>query len=162
MKPIRLLAALSALIALAACYVTDKPLIGDADSVAPYAKMTFQGNDAGDSVSEFVRDGQHYTTTDNDGTLLTLNLKPDGDYYVAQLGGRDGDKDQYLYGYLKLDPAKKTALAYRTFGTKDDVRDGLSACNDVICIDSLDAYVAYAREEAATGKPDTTFIFTAE
>jgi hypothetical protein len=162
MKPIRLLAVLCALIALASCYVTDKPLISDAQSVAPYAKMTFQGRDAGDSAAEFTRTGRHYTTTDNDGTVLTLNLRPDGDYYVAQLGGRDGDKDQYLYGYLRLDPDKGIATAYRTFGTKDDARDGLRACNDVICIDSLAAYITYAKEEVASGKPDTTFTLKVE
>ena len=161
-KPIRFLIAILAAITLAGCYTSEKPLISDDESVAPYAKMTFQGQGASDSPAEFTRDGKHYTTKDNDGTLLRLNLKPDGDYYIAQLGGKSGDKDQYLYGYLKLDAGAGTALAYRTFGTKDDARDGLRACNDVICIDNLDAYLAYARAAAAANKPDTTFKFTAE
>jgi hypothetical protein len=161
MKPIRLLVAVCALVALAACYTSEKPLISEAESVAPYATMTFQASDGSDPPSRFTRIGKHYVTK-QDGDVLTLNLKRDGDYYVAQFGGKHDDQVQYLYGYMKLDPAAGTAQAFRIIGTKTDVRDGLRLCEGVICVDSLDAYVAYAREQASTGKPEDTLKFTAK
>ncbi|HVY51392.1 MAG TPA: hypothetical protein VHA07_07495, partial [Devosia sp.] len=126
-----------ALSALAACYTSEKPLISDAQSVAPFAKMTFQDNDSSSGEpTVFTRQGKHYVTTaHDDGTVLTLNLKPDGDYYVMQFGGRHDGRLEYLFGYVKLDPGAKTAEAYRVFGTKTDVRDGLRLCEGVICID---------------------------
>ena len=57
----------------------------------------------------------------------------------------------------------KVADAYRAYGTKADERPGLRACKDVICVDDLAAYLAYAKEQvAAGGKPDTSYKLTVE
>jgi hypothetical protein len=168
MKPMRLVLAALALIGLAGCYTSEKPLVTADEAVAPYARMTFQGKDSSDTPAEFTRDGTTYVTTDNEGTKLTLLLKPvEGDYYVAQLTGpASGDPssgDQILFAYLRIDVPNKTADAYRAFGEKKDARPGLRECKDVICVDDLAAYVAYAKEQvAAGGPPDTSYTLTVE
>jgi hypothetical protein len=149
---------------LAGCYTSDKPLIGDADSVADYAKITFQGKDADSKPAAFTRDGTHYTTS-SEGQTVNLNLKRiDGDYYVAQLAGPGSDGSaQLLYGYLHFDVGNKQAEAWRTFGGKDDVQPGLHLCKDAICIDDLAVYVAYAKKAVdAKAPPDTIFVLTVE
>lgn len=168
MKPLRLLTALLVLGGLAGCYTSEKPLVSAEESVAPYAKMTFQGQDSSDTPAEFTRDGKVYRTVANDGSKLTLLLKPmENDYYVAQLSGPStsdpNSPEQILYAYLHLDVTNKVADAYRAFGEKKDVRPGLSACKDVICIDDLNAYIDYAKEQIAAGSPpDTKFNLTVE
>jgi hypothetical protein len=167
MKPIRFAVAALAFAALAGCYTSDKPLITDADSVADYAKITFTDADSDDKPAAFTREGKHYTTA-SEGNTVELRLKRiDGDYYVAQMSNpkvEEGDSSpQILYGYLHLDVAGQKAETWRTYGTKDDVRPGLRLCRDAICIDDLDAYVAYAQKAVADGgKPDTVFKLDVE
>jgi len=166
MKPIRLLLAALAVVGLTACYTSDTPLISDDDAATPFAKITFKGSGADDKPAAFTRDGKVYVTAGEDGEKVFLRLKPvEGDYYVAQMTGTDkaSGEAQILYAYLRIDVAAKTAETYRSYGTKDDVRPGLRACKDVVCIDDLNAYIAYAKEAiAANAKPDTTFSIVVE
>lgn len=167
MKPIRLALAALAFAALAGCYTSDKPLITDADSVADYSRITFKDASSDDKPASFTREGAHYTT-ESEGNTVELRLKRiEGDYYIAQMSNpkpADGENGaQILYGYLHLDVAGKKAETWRTYGTKDDVQPGLRICNDVICIDDLNAYIAYAKKAVADGgKPDTVFTLEVE
>ena len=168
MKPIRLILAALALAGLTGCYTSDKPLVSTDEAVTPYAKITFQGKGADDKPAAFTRDGKAYVTVGDDGTKLVPLLKPiEGDFYVAQLTGPASSApdsgDQILYAYLRLDVPNKIADAYRSYGEKKDARPGLRLCKDVICIDDLAAYIAYAKEQvAAGGPPDTKFTVTVE
>ena len=158
MKAVRIVIALLALIGLSACYTSSSPLIGD-DAVTPFEEITFTGRGDNSDPARFVRKDNGYVTQAEDETV-TLHLKPvAGDYYVAQLAGPGNDGGmQYLYGYLRIDTTASIAETWKTIGTAADVREGLSECDDVICIDSLDAYIAYAQEAVAAGEaPAATF-----
>lgn len=163
MKPIRILVTLLALVGLSACYTSENALVSDDDAVTPFEKITFHGK-AGeekpdDKPAVFTRDGKAYISHGEDSDMW-LRLKPvEGDFYVAQLSGTGGDgKTEYLYAYLRIDAANKVADAYRTVGSKADVRPGFHECKDAVCIDDLDVYIAYAKEAvAAGGEPDTSF-----
>ncbi|HVY20171.1 MAG TPA: hypothetical protein VHA70_08845 [Bauldia sp.] len=164
MKPIRMLIAALAFAGLAGCYSSDKPLVGDADSVAEYSKVTFLGKEADAKPAAFTREGKHYMT-DSEGQKVLLHLKRvDGDYYVAQLTGPDdAGGPSMLYGYLHFDVPNKKAEAWRTFGTKDDVQAGMHMCKDAVCIDDLDAYIAYGKKAVDDNlPPDTIFTLTVE
>ncbi|MEJ0013109.1 MAG: hypothetical protein WDM94_10895 [Bauldia sp.] len=167
MKPIRFAVAALACALLAGCYTSDKLLVTDADSVADYSKITFTGSEDDAKPAAFTRADKHYVT-ESDGNTVELRLKRiDGDYYVAQLSNPkvpEGESGaQILYGYLHLDAGKGEAQTWRTYGTKDDVQAGMRMCKDVICIDDLAAYVAYAQKAVADGdKPDSTFKVAVE
>jgi hypothetical protein len=163
MKPLRILIAVVALVGLSACYTSKTDLVGD-DAVTPFEAISFTGRGGDSKPAAFTREGNGYVT-DSDGQKLTLLLKPiEGDYYVAQLGGQNPDgSTEYLYGYLRIDAAAKVADAWRIVGTKADARPGLSECDDVICIDDLEAYIAYAKEAIVAGAaPESTFDIVIE
>lgn len=163
MKPLRFaLAALAALV-VSACYTSNAPLVSDGDAVAPYASLTFDSE--GDSAPvAFARNGSTYVATSDEGDVL-LHLRPiEADYYVAQLTGPDPeDTPRYLYGYMRLDAGAGTADVWMSMGTAADIRAGLSACDNIVCIDDLDAYITYAKEKVAAGAaPDNTLKVTTE
>ena len=157
MKPLRfILAALTAFV-VSACYTSNAPLVGDGDAAAPYASLTFE-NSNGSDPAVFRRNGNAYVATSEEGDVL-LHLKPvEGDYYVAQLTGPDPEETpRYLYGYMRLDAGAGTADVWMSMGNAAELRPGLSACNDIVCIDDLDAYITYAKETVAAGTaPDNT------
>jgi hypothetical protein len=81
-----------------------------------------------------------------------LRLKAiEGDYYVAQLTGGSGDTLQILFGYMRIDPSGKSIDLWKVVGTKADARPGLRECKDGICVDDLNAYIAYAKEAVTAG-----------
>ena len=164
MAAFRNIAALLALLALVGCFASKEALIGD-DAVADYASLTFTAVDEDDAEPQrFTREGNGYVLRD-DGEEVSLHLKPvAGDYYVAELAGKGSDGSQeYLYGYIKLDVPAGHAEVWLMFGSPADVRPGLSACDAVICIEDLAAYIAYGQEKVASGaEPDAAFTVVAE
>lgn len=167
MKPIRFLFAALAMIGLAGCYTSDKPLVTDADSATPFHKITFYNED--NKPLDFTLEGKAYRAKGESGAPDSLlRFKPiEGDYYVAQLSSAATDDTsggvQILYAYMRVDPANKVADTWKIVGTHADVRPGLRECKDSICIDDLNAYVAYAQEAVKAGaKPDATFKMEAE
>lgn len=163
MNPLRHLAIAVVCLALAGCFTAKQDLVGS-DAVAPHAKITFLGKDAGSEPAEFTRDGNAYMSIGDDGTVW-LHLRPvEGDYYVAQLSGPGDDgSTEYLFGYIRIDTEAKIADVWKAVGGKSDVRPGLSECDDVICIDDLDAYIAYAQESvAANEEPEISFDIVVE
>ena len=90
--------------------------------------------------------------------------------YVAEAGGPDRDgKTMFLYALLKIDPAKKTATAYKAIAGKLDTHlpGGLRDCNEgsdqTVCVDSLKAYAGYATAAMTLGaKPDNVWQYETE
>jgi hypothetical protein len=164
MKPIGLLATLAVCATLAGCYTSDKPLVTDADSVADYAKLVFTSPEPDNQRNEFTREAKHYVTHSEDNTVKLHLKRVDGDYYVAQLSGSGpGEAEQMLFGYLHMDVAKGEAQAWRTYATDTDVQPGMHKCKDTVCIDDLNAYIAYAQKAVAAGdKPDSVFKLEVE
>lgn len=162
MNAVRLLLAAAITLALSGCFTSTRPLVTDDTGVAPYATLTF--DNGRDDPVVFTREAGHYVTTTKESESVYLHLLPvEDDLFVGQLAGpRSGGGLQYLYGYMRLDPAGGVAEIWRSTGRESDVRPGLSQCDGMICIDDLDAYIAYGREAVAEGlPPDTTYAVTA-
>jgi hypothetical protein len=164
MKIRAILATIALALGLAGCFTSDKSLIGDADAVTPYAKITF-GEQGSKDLTTLTRSGKAYIAKKKDGTL-TIRLKPvDPDLYLVEMSGNDkNDKIARLYALLKLDKATSTATTYKAVAEKTDVGPGLRSCNDgAVCIDDLNAYLALAKAAIASGaKPDTTYALKLE
>lgn len=150
-----------ALTVLSACYTSQTALVTDEFSVAPYETMTFRNENNEELV--FTRNRVSYVTQTEQGETIHLNLMPvEGDFYVAQLSGNSpGKPSEYLYGYMQIDAAKGVALVWRTLGKSEEARPGLRECDNQICIDDINAYIAYGKE-AVVGrmKPDMTLPLT--
>src|SRR5690606_1398343 len=134
----------AAMLALAGCYTSDTPHLTDANSVAPFSEITFLARGGDAKPAAFTRQEGHYVMRDERfETKLHLMPLEDNDY-VAQLAGEK--PDELLYGYLRISLEDGIAPAWMIMGADAEARPGLRPCRDSVCIDDLDAYVAYAKE----------------
>ena len=157
-------------VALSGCFKSDRSLIDDAHAAAPFAKITYSDASGGEK-QVLTREGKHYVIKADNGEVGTVRFMAAGDdLYVVEAGGKDRDgRTMFLYAFLKLDPAKKTATAYKAIAGKLDtlLPKGLRACNDgsdqTVCVDSLKVYADYARAAMTLGaKPDTVWQYETE
>ncbi len=164
MRHIRMFLVATALLALAGCYTADAPLLTDAISVAPYAKITFTERGTGDAPDVMLREGNVYVDHQKDGDRFLRFMLVRPDWYVAEMTGKDEDAaEQRLYALVHLDVANKTAETYASVGDEKDAGPGLRVCEAGVCIEDLAAYAAHATSKAdAGGKPDTVFDVTVE
>jgi hypothetical protein len=157
----RTLVLLMTALLLAGCYQSKTSLIADRELATPYASITYRETEDHDPPRTFVRRGKMYVDEVDD--RLTLRLLPVAtDWYVAELGGVDADDVQtFLYGYLNVDADAGSARLYAAVADSSAaVPAGLHPCGDVICIDSIDAYVTHAEKLVGDGsEPDTTYQF---
>jgi hypothetical protein len=164
MRRIWMFVAAAGLSALAGCYTANAPLLSDANSVAPYAKITFVEHGTGDTPDVMLREGKAYVdhAKDGDRYLRFMSVRPD--WYVAEMTGTDEDaKEQRLYALVHLNVASNTAETYASVADEKDAGPGLRVCEAGICIEDLAAYTAHALAKAdAGGKPDTVFDVTVE
>lgn len=163
MKAKQILAAMLLAVGLAGCFTSDKSLIGDADAVTPYARITFGEQNAKERTT-LTREGKAYLAKHKDGTLTVRFKAVEGDLYVVELSTAKDGKVERLYALLKLDKATNTATTYKAVAGKGDIGPGLRDCKDgTICIDDLAAYVALGKAAIASGaKPDATYKVTLE
>jgi len=156
--------------ALSGCFKSDASLIGDDKASAPFATIRYSDSSGGEE-QVLTREGNHYVIKADNGEVGTVRFMAAGDnFYVAEAGGKDRDgKATFLYAFLQIDPAKKTATAYKAIAGKLDTHlpGGLRACNEgsdqTVCVDSLKAYVDYARAAMTLGaKPDTVWQYRTE
>ena len=82
--PTLLIVLLTAL-GLAGCFTSKEPLFGDAEAVAPYARITYATHGSSDDEkTTLTREGKAYVTKTEDGTM-TLRFMPAGDdLYLAE------------------------------------------------------------------------------
>ncbi len=155
---------MTALVALglAGCFTADEPMVSDDQAVAPYGKITFWQADSPEDKTEFAREGKAYVAQTDDSTIALRFRDLGGDLYLAEVtGDRDG-KIIRLYSLVKLDTAANTAATYKSVAEDSDARPGMTPCHrediDAICIENMDAYIAFARKAIDDGaKPDTTY-----
>jgi hypothetical protein len=156
--------------ALSGCFMSTKSLIDDAHAAAPYAKILYADAGGGQKMT-LTRQGKHYVIRSDKGEEGAVRFMAAGDnLYVVEAGGPDRNgKTTFLYAVLKLDPAKKTATAYKAIARDGDTKlpKGLSACDKgsdkTICVTDLAAYAAYAKAAMAAGaKPDTVWQYETE
>ncbi len=154
---VRVLSTVVLCLGLAGCFTSKEPLIGPEDAVFPYQTIVF--GDAGnpDDRQTWTRKGDAYSfrPDDSEDREASVRLKDIGkDLYVVQMEFLDEDKLQRLFALLSVDLAARHAKSYAAI-MPDDFQDlpGLAKCEDVVCIDDLDAYVAYARAAMQSGRP---------
>ena len=157
--------------ALAGCFTAEEPLLTDANSVAPYATITFQEKTNNEETT-LTRDasGKSYSVTNRTGGPTTFRFMATDrpSWYVVEVsGGADPGEIQRLYGVVYLDLIHHHADAFKTVG--DPVKDagpGLTPCTDLkdaVCITDLKAYVTAAEKYViAGGQPDASYDITVE
>jgi len=144
--------------ALAACFLSEEPLIAASEAYTRYATLEFHEIDSDDGAT-LTRDGTVYRGGDGDSIELTFRQVGDG-LVIAQLR-EDVTADRYLYALLRVDEAAGTAKAYAALSRGTEARPGLEQCENIICIRSLDAYIAHATALEASGvEPELTYRFT--
>jgi hypothetical protein len=162
MRLLRFLLPLALLTALAGCYTSDKPLILGSSADFPFRSFSYTD---GETPMNFVRGATGYVLDppNPDGEVVLLFRKLPSGHYLAQLAGHTNDgQTTYLYAVVKVDLVNKTAETYRSSRKDEDVGPGLRDCDDSICIDDLNAYIAKGEAAIAAGEePDTSYEFTA-
>jgi hypothetical protein len=140
---------------LAGCFVSETPLIAPGDAAFPYQEIAFTQSD-GEDVT-LVREGDDYAMSTSEGKVL-LRFQPIRDnYYVAQMGS-DDPSEGWLFALIEVDLGAGTANAYKVIGSESDVAPGLTLCDQVICIASVEAYADYAIAAAEAGaQPEATY-----
>jgi hypothetical protein len=155
---------------LAGCFKSDKSLIDDAHAAAPFARITY-ADASGGKKQVLTREGKHYVIKAENGEVGTVRFMAAGkDLYIVEAGGKDRDgKTTFLYALLKMDPAKKTATAYKAIAGKLDTHlpKGLRDCGEgssqTVCVDSLEAFAGYAKAAMILGaKPDNVWQYSTE
>jgi hypothetical protein len=140
---------------LAGCFVSETSLIAPGDAAYPYQEIAFTQAD-GEDVT-LVREGDDYAMTTSEGkVLLRFQLIRDN-YYVVQMGS-DDPSEGWLFALLDVDFAGGTANAYKVIGSESDVAPGLTLCEQVICIASVQAFADYAIAAVQAGaQPEATY-----
>ena len=149
---IRILAVLALAGGLAGCFTSEKSLVGD-KAVFPFETIVWK-EDKGTEEVTMKRQGDHYLfrpkEADSDGYLRFM---PAGDLYVAELEFTEEGEVNHLYAILKVDLTAKTVEAYASMAPNNFSEDGFTACEGGMCIDNLDAYVAYGKRLIDDGRP---------
>jgi hypothetical protein len=152
---------------LAGCFTSETPLLTEANSVAPYGKISFREQST-QEVSTLTRAGTAYTIPSDDGSgPLTLRFagteRPN--WYVVQVSAPpSGTGLDLLYAVVRLDLQKREAAAFKAVTADSaDNGPGLRPCNDLVCIEDIKAYAAMAMAYADKGgDPDATYEITVE
>ena len=142
---------------LGGCFTSPEPLIGADQAVFPYDTIVFAEADRPDDRQTFQRKGDAYSFRpggDDEQEALVRPMPAGDNLYVAQMEIPEDDKPRRLFALIKVDEKAMTAATYAAV-MPDDFEDvaGLSKCGDVVCIDNLDAYVAFARAGIDAGRP---------
>ena len=153
-------------VGLTGCFVSKGPLITDEKAVFPYKRIVYVGQGSSERRT-LIRKGSVYvneTKSSSDSEAHVRLLEVADSLYVVQVDVTENNEVQYFYALLKVDLGSKTILEYKALaGDADtDPGPGLSRCDregeEQVCIDRLDAYVAYARKAIDGGtKPDTAY-----
>lgn len=150
---------------LAGCFTADEPLLNEANTIAPYERITFQAEDDNE-LTTLVREGSAYRAVDEDETLFVRFMQLDPpELYVVEVSGESGPGEvTRLYAMLRVDFANKRAEAFKAVAMDGDTGPGLRACDDdTVCIDDLDAYVALGKAAIDAGDaPQVTYSITVE
>ena len=151
---------------LTGCFVSTGPLVTEDKAVFPYKKIVYVTQGSSEERT-LIQKGSAYvdeTKSSSDSDAHVRLLEVADNLYVVQVDVTENNEVQYFYALLKVDLGSKTVLEYKALaGDADtDPGPGLSRCDregeEQVCIDQLDAYVAYARRAIDGGtKPDTAY-----
>lgn len=155
MMPLRLLpiaALMLVSIGLAGCFKTAEPLIAPGEADFPFETLTYIQASGGEEIT-LVRVGEAYRPA-NEETGDRVAFRTLGqDLYLVQLLSMESGEPAYLYGLIKVSPDRSGFVMSAAVAGKEDLAAvrggyaGLVLCEDdpdTLCIESLDAYKAYA------------------
>lgn len=147
---------------LTACFTSAEPLIGSADAVFPVERIVFVEVSQPETRQVWTRKGDVYAyrPDEKDEQEANMRLKTIGDnLYVAQMEFTEQGRAERLYAVLRADLPAKRVFSYAAI--KPDAfttQPGLRLCDSNVCIDDLDAYVAYAKSRIDAGvAPDAEY-----
>jgi hypothetical protein len=151
--------------ALVGCFTADRPLLTDANSVAPYRIISVREEHSAE-VRTLTRNGNAYAMVTTGGPVAVRFMALDrSDWYVVQASGTplaEGAPGLF-YAVVRIDLAAHRAYAFKSIGNALDVTLGLHACGAAICIDDLAAYAAGAEVFAdANRAADVTYEIDVE
>ena len=159
LRRLRPAASLAACLLLAGCFTSEQPMITADNADYPFESLTYMRTDGGEEIT-LERAAGGYAPTSEGETSDRLLLKAMGeDLYVAQTAVPNSDGSRFLYGLIKVAPDRKTFVVAAGVAEDADLEavragvPGLRICeqdDDTVCIDSLEAYLDYARK-AGTG-----------
>lgn len=159
MQPVRN-AVLTVLVCLGlvACFTSTAPLIGPEDAVFPFERVVFGEVSRPDDRQTWTRKGDAYSfrPDESEEREAFMRLKPAGDnLYVVQMEFTEDEKPMRLYALLRADLAAGRVQSFAA--VRPDAFEplpGLSVCSDdLVCVEDLDAYVAYAKGRMDAGIP---------
>lgn len=147
---------------LTACFTSKEPLIGAEDAVFPFERIVFAEASRPDDRQSWTRKDGAYSWRIDEGNdrEAFMRLKAVGEnLYLVQMEFTDSGKTQRLYALVRADVPAKRVHSYASIRPDAfDVRPGLAICDSFICIDDLDAYLAYAKGFIdAGGPPDAEY-----
>ena len=153
----RILVLVTLCVGLTACFTSEKPLISAEDAVFPFEHIVFGEASRPDDRQTWTRKGDAYSFRPDDSAdrEALMRLKAVGEnLYVVQMEFTEDDKPNRLYALLKADvPAGRVVSYASVMPDEFEAQPGLSICEKAVCIDDLDAYVAYAQARMAAGVP---------
>jgi hypothetical protein len=145
---------------LAGCFKAAEPLIVPGEADFPFETLTYVEESGSDAIT-LVRAGDAYRPA-NENTNDRVMFKVLGpDTYLVQLTSSHDDETLHLYGFIKLTADRSGfVMATAVAGTEDLAAiwsgyDGLSLCEDdpdTICIENLDAYIAYSVQDSVMSR----------
>lgn len=159
----RVLSVVLVCLGLAACFTAKEPLIGPDDAVFPFERIVFAEVSRPDDRQSLTRKGDAYSfrPDQSDEREAFVRLKQAGDnLYVFQMEFPENERTERLYALLRADVAAGLVQSFAAIRPDAfEAQPGLSICgNDLVCIDDLDAYVAYAKGRIdAGGPPDAEY-----
>lgn len=153
----RILALVIFCLGLSACFTSEEPLIGAEDAVFPFERIVFAEVSRSDDQQSWTRKGDAYSWQPDESNEqeAVMRLKAVGDdLYLVQMEFTERDRPERLYALLKADlPAKRVTAYASIMPDAFAAQPGLSICDKAVCIDDVDAYVAYAKGRIDAGFP---------
>lgn len=154
----RVLSVVLICLGLGGCFTAKEALIGPADAVFPFERIVFGEVSRPDDRQSLARKGDAYSFRPDDSNEREafVRLKEVGaDLYLYQMEFTESGKTTWLYALLRVDVAAGLVRSFAAIRPDAfEAQAGLSICEqDMVCIDDLDAYVAYAKGRIDAGVP---------
>ncbi len=162
MKWLRRLATVFACLALAACFMSETPIIPEDGGDFPFTRFAFTQTGESETVT-LVRSDRGYAEADDPekpDRFWLRQLRPG--IYLMQLRFGEATEIGYAYATLRIDVAARTMETFKATASPTDADPvaGLRRCQgDTICIDNADAYIALALAAIDRGEPpEATYV----
>jgi hypothetical protein len=150
----------AAVLAVAGCYASEKPMISAAESDHGYRRIIYvaEGSTTNNIVLERAN-GSYRLVGGQQGEEIRFK-RLSTDIYVAQFKTKSGGRDAYLYGLLRVDQRSGSVKSYASiFKSSNALPAGFLSCFERwICFEKFATYTDLALKLVkAQATPDTTY-----